>query len=495
VPGLRHPLDVLSRLSPPPALTGHLPPSPPPNGERGRGGAFVPPLAGAAIAFALVASTLLRRSDALLLPAYDTAFFQQVAWNLGHGRGFVSDFFPASFLGLHFSPLLALPAALELAWPDARMLALLHAAAIAATAPAAFLLLGELVPNRWLAAALAAPVPLWAALQQAAWAGFHPEAIALPLVLLAAWAGLTGRTAACWGLALAALTAREDQAYAVAVVGALLWSHGPSRRQGAAVGLVAVAWGALVSWAVMPALRGGVESQLEPYYQWLRTASPGAVALALANPAGWLAFAGLVAGLAALPLLRPGWLALALPPLAADLLSAHHPQPELRLQYALPLVVPLLVAAGLGARSLPLSQGEVARQRRRGLPLALPAGAVAAFAAPALLVGLLAGPLLAPGAGAGPPALGRLLACTATLPALAPVAADDDAAAPLASRPALRLTPEAEPGDWVVVDRQGHLPSYVWLPDRDRALAALPGQGRRLRCDDGRFQVWGPAGA
>ena len=459
MPGLRHPLDVLS-------LRSH--------------GVLAPPLAGAALAFALAATTLLRRTDALLLPAYDTAFFQQVVWNLGHGRGFVSDFFPASFLGLHFSPLLALPAALELAWPDARMLALLHAAAIAATAPAAFLLLGELVPSRWLAAALAAPVPLWAALQQAAWAGFHPEALALPLVLLAGWAGLSGRTAACWGLALAALTAREDQAYAVAVVGALLWFHGPSRRQGAALALVAVAWGALANWVVMPALRGGVESQLEPYYRWLRIASPGAVALALANPAGWLAFAGLVAGLAGLPLLRPGWLALALPPLAADLLSAHHPQPELRLQYALPLVVPLLVAAGLGARSL---------------PSALPAAAVAAFAAPALLIAVLAGPLLAPGAGVGPPALGRLRACTAAVPPLGPVAADDDAAAPLASRPTLRLTPAAQPGDWVVVDRQGHQASYVWQPDRERVLAALPHQGRRLRCDDGRFRLWGPAGA
>src|SRR5215467_1817223 len=133
LPRVWHPLDVLSAALRPGVL----------------------PLAAAIAAAALYGWTLLSRADALLLPAYDTAFFQQVVWNIGHGRGFASDFFPASFLGLHFSPLL--------------------------------LLLGELVANRWLAAALAAPVPLWAALQQAAWAGFHPEALALPLVLLAGW--------------------------------------------------------------------------------------------------------------------------------------------------------------------------------------------------------------------------------------------------------------------------------------------------------------------
>src|SRR5262249_46386784 len=150
-----------------------------------------------------------------------TAFFEQLVWNLGHGRGLTSGYFAGSFLGLHFEPVLALPAALELAWPDARLLALLHAAALAAAAPSAFLLLRALLagpPGADLAAAaLAAPLPLWLALQWAARAGFHPEAIALPLALLAGWAGLRGRWRLCWACAVVALLAKEDQAYAVAV--------------------------------------------------------------------------------------------------------------------------------------------------------------------------------------------------------------------------------------------------------------------------------------
>jgi uncharacterized membrane protein len=458
--GLRHPLDVLT----------------------GRAAAL--PLAAAGLAFALFAWTLLQRAAALQLPAYDTAFFEQLVWNLGHGRGLVSGFFAGGFLGLHFAPLLALPAALELAWPDARLLALLHAAALASAAPAAFLLLRALLAGRpgadLAAAVLAAPLPFWLALQEAARAGFHTEALALPLVLVAGWAGLRGRPWLCWACALAALAAKEDQAYAVGVIGALLAVHGPSRRQGIALAVVAVAWAAALELLVMPALLGPVASDVQSYYQWLHHPTAARVLAAVTAPAGWLAFAAMVAATAGLPLLRPAWLALALPPLLGDLLSAHSPQPELHLQYALPLVVPVLVAGGVGARRL--------------LDRPRPAAALVALALPALVVGAAFGPLLGQRPAPAAPALGRLLACTSALPAAAPVAVDDDTAAPLAARPLEKPLTYVGPSDWVVVDRAGPLPSYVNAPARAQHLAALPAEGRRLACDDGRFQLWSPAG-
>src|SRR5262249_56918396 len=96
------------------------------------------PLAAAAAAATLFGWTLLSRADALLLPAYDTAFFQQVVWNIGHGGGFSSSFFPANFLGLHFEPLLALPALLERLLPGAPLPRPLNALAPGARAPAAY---------------------------------------------------------------------------------------------------------------------------------------------------------------------------------------------------------------------------------------------------------------------------------------------------------------------------------------------------------------------
>lgn len=469
LPGLRHALDVLTR-SPGAA-----------------------PAASAFLGFALIAWLLLRRTDDLRLPAYDTAFFEQLVWNLGHGRGLSSGFFAGGFLGLHFSPLLALPAALEMAWPDARALALLHAAALALAAPAAYALLRALLDGRpcaaGVAAALAAPLPLWLAVQDAGEAGFHTESLALPLALVAGWAGLRGRPAVMWACGLAALGAKEDQAYAVAVIGLLVAAHGAVRRHGVALAAAAAAWGAVLVVAVMPAILGPVVSDVASYYAWLPHATLAQLAAAVVRPAGWLALAAMVAGMAGLPLLRPAWLALALPPLLGDLLSAHDPQPRLELQYALPLVVPVLVAGGLGARRLLDVLG----------PRRLPAAAVAALALPALAIGTQ-GPVLAgASAGAGAPvaasARGRLLACAATLPASAPVAADDAVAAALAARPVERPLTWARPADWVVVDRSGRVPAYVDGAARARVLAALPGERRTLVCDDGRFQLWAPAGA
>jgi hypothetical protein len=119
----------------------------------------------------------------------------------------------------------------------------------------------------------------------------------------------------------------------------------------------------------------------------------------------------------------------------------------------------------------------------------------AALALPPLVVGALSGPVLSQhGTGASPQAASRLERCTSALPAMAPVATDDSAASPLASRPALRLLGQARAGDFVVVDRAGRVPSYIVTAERDRVLAGLAGE-RRLLCDDGRFQLWSPAAA
>jgi hypothetical protein len=463
------------------------------------------PAGAAVLMFGLIAVSLLRRAQALDLPAYDSAFFEQVVWNLGHGRGFwAPGFYPADFLSLHFSPLIALPALFELAWPDPRLLILLHALALAASAPAAFLFLRRLLAGQprgdWVAAALAAPLPFWPALQEAARAGFHTEALALPLVLLAAWAGLGGRLWLCSGLTLAVLAAREDQVYAVAVVGLLLFFHGPSKRFGATILVAAVAWGLLTEMVVMPGLRGGVVSQVDDYYRWLQTASPGALATALLAPAGWIAFGAMVLGMAGLPLLRPGWLALALPPLGADLLSSHQPQPQLLFQYGQPLVVPLLVAGGLGASRLlrrapafrlPARPPEWPTRERRPRPWP-PGWAIVGVALIPLLLGFAFGPLAHP---LQPPstAMERLLACTSRLPAGAPLAADDAAALALSARPLLKLSTEAGPADFVLVDREGRVPAYVDTRRRLGVLAGLPAGGRRVLCDDGLFQLWSPA--
>ncbi|HEX6348559.1 MAG TPA: DUF2079 domain-containing protein [Candidatus Dormibacteraeota bacterium] len=426
---------------------------------------------------------LLRRDASLTTFGYDQAFFQQVVWNLDHGRWFVSSFNQGSFLGLHFEPLLVLPAALELAWPDPRVLSLLAAAALAGLVPSTFLFLRALSGRAGLAAALAIPLPLWPAVQESTRANFHPETIGICAALLAGWAGLGGRTAVCWTLALVAVSAKEDQAWTVLVVGLALAVVPASRRLGRRLAAFGLGYGVLIAGVVMPILRHGHYVDTDTYYRWLASASPASLLHALSFPAGWLAALVMVACAGGLPLLRPVWLLLALPPLAADLLSAHGPQPFLQLQYALPLLVPILTAAGQALRGLP------EQVTAPGLALT-PVLALA----PALL-GLTLGSLPPgpanpdPAAFQRPPALARLQACTSLLPAAAPVAADDPLTPRLASRPSIRELTGAQEDDYLVIDRQAVLPAYVKIAERDRVLAEA---GRPLLCDDGRFRVLGP---
>lgn len=434
----------------------------------------------AVLSGALSGTLLLARDAGLATFGYDQAFFQQLVWNLDHGRWFVSSFTSGSFLGLHFSPLLVVPAAVELLWADPRALSLLAALSIAAFGPSAFLLLRAMGVRPGLAAALAAPLPLWPAAQQAVRAGFHPETLGIDLTLLAGAAGLRGRPLPCVALAVLALCAREDQAWNVLVIGLVLATSPGARRLGSALAVAAVAWGATIAGVVMPALRAGRAVDTDSYYRWLQGASVADVVHALAQPRGWLAAGAMVACAGCLPLLRPAWLALALPPFLADLLSAHAPQPSLGLQYALPLIVPVLVAAGAAARAPNPLRGQAALA-----------------ALPALAIALVTGPL-PPAIGADPrpfqrpPALAALERCAAAIPADAPVAADDTLTVRLASRPVIRELTGAAPGDSVVVDRQAPPPGYVTARARAGALAGLRSDGRPVLCDDGRFVVMGP---
>lgn len=463
---MRHPLDVLS-------------------GRLARPGLAVL-LAGAAAA-TWYGCVLARRQGMLLARAYDQAFFQAVVWNAGHGGGFRSGYWPASFLGLHFSPVLALPAAIELVWADPRVLSALHALAIGAVAPAAYLLLTAMLPEapaaRPLAAAVSAALPLSLLLQRAVVAEFHPEAIGVVAALLAGWAGLRGRHGAMAALALLALCAREDLAYAVLVVGLALVGLG---RRAAGLGLAAGAglWAVAVAGVVMPALRAGTDSQLSGYYAWLPGAQPAQVLTALAQPAGWLAVLAAVAGLCGLPLLRPAWLLAALPPLAGDLLSRHDPQPLLELQYGLPLVVPLVVAAGFGARALLASRWTIGP--RAAWLAGLPALALAMLGPPAVRGWVPAS--------AVPGTLVAVRSCAAAAPPAAPFAADDAAAAAVAARP--RLVDIGQAGDrtWLLVDRTGDQPAYVDRARRSRVLSSLPGGRRLVGCAGQRFELWSPVG-
>ncbi len=375
-----------------------------------------------------------------------------------------------------------------------------------------------------LAAVLAIGIPLWGTIQDVIRADFHPETAGIALALLAGWAGLTKRHRAMWALALLALATREDVGYAVAVVGlaVAVRGRGSTRRQGRFLVLVAAAWAIAAFGLVMPAIRDGAGADTDRYYAWLggglavllapfeRTA---AVVAHIARATPWLAAAGMVVALLGLPLVRPRWLLLALPPMAAALLSANDFQANLRLQYGLILVVPLIVAAGFGGRRV-LAVAE--RRWRRG-PRRRPRDAPGRGAPDSQtrrLAPLLALLLIIPAAvgawvqgsippfdmsdpafAARPARLDGLELAAAIVPAEAILAADEGLVAPLAARTDIRRLmagPVPPANAYVVMDRTPWSPTLRARNRHDKMLASLLAGDRAVLVDDGEFIVWAP---
>jgi uncharacterized membrane protein len=456
-------------------------------------------LISALVAFAWILDTQLRRLYGLTAPSWDLGQDQQIIWSLANGHGWATSYQNGeNFLGQHLELIFLPIAALERFWASPVVPLIFAAAGLAATAPAAYLFLRTLLPEHpgriWLALALAAPIPFWAATQQAASDQFHPEDLALALAMLAGWAGLRGRKAVLWTLVLLVLSCKEDQTYTAFVIGLLVWRFGSPKMKGSGRGIMffAAAWLLIGSGVVQQIVRNGGYSPAG-YYTFFIHPSLAFVAGTVLRPDPWLVVAGLLVSLLGLPLLAPRWLLLLVAPLAANLLSNHDPQERLQLHYVLLIMFPLIAAAGVGGRRL---------LERRTIPAWLPSPALLAGAAPALILGFSTG-ALPPSLGADqwlytrPPAVAKLLVATRVIPNGAPVYADDGAAVWLTDRTEITTIPDQlAPDRYVVIDRQDWYHQGDPTPSRSRAdvIARILATNRHLLVDDGRFQVWSPAG-
>ena len=398
------------------------------------------PMLAAAIAFPWILYTDLQRMYGLTTSG-DVAHYQHFVWTITQGDW-------------HHLELILFPiAGIELLWPSPILLAILSAAALAATAPTAYLFFRAILPaelkaSLWLAIALAAPIPFWAATQQAASDVFHPDNLALPFALAAAWAALRGKRALMWSFVVLTLACGENQAYSVLVLAFLTRSYAAPeiKKHWRLVFYVAI------FWFLMNAIL------VHPHF------NPALPAL--------VTTAGIVASMFGLPLVAPRWLVLAIPPFLA---TAFDPN------YVLLSMFPLMVAGVIGARRAPSIR---------------PALAIV-IALAALIIGWGTGQvppaLLASDSDYNQPnAVAQLQTAAAVIPKDAPVNADASLEAWLANRPTINDFPnELDPGDYVLIDIQAANTSSA---QRLAALGALPTSGRRLLYDDGRFQVWSPVG-
>ncbi|MBA2701428.1 MAG: DUF2079 domain-containing protein, partial [Chloroflexi bacterium] len=181
------------------------------------------------------------------------------------------------------------------------------------------------------------------------------------------------------------------------------------------------------------------------------------------------------------------------------------PQHQIGLQYGLLLIVPAVVASSLGARRALAWWSIRHRRRTRTSRSARLAPSVAIAACVGLVVCLavwtaFAGGSVPPFSSAGsrfwnrPAAIETVRAIAAGVPADAPLAVDWGMASALASRPHIEVLRNLTDDAWVLIDGDPYVSgSFSWA-DRTSLVLSLPGSGRPLLHDDGRFTLWGPLG-
>lgn len=309
-----------------------------------------------------------------LTGAFDLGAFGQVLWLISRGETPFSTVIGAHILGDHASFLFYPLALLYVVLPDVRALLALQSVVVALGAVPLYLL-GRQRGRPWLGLAAGIAFLLHPATLNLALFDFHPGAVAGTLLLFVICGVETNRPRLSLVLATLVLAGKESFAGTIAAAG--LWLAGRGERaRGALLFLLSVATFFLATRLVVPHYSGREASVFLGRYARYGADELDVLKHLVTRPR--LLLGGLLQGgnveylwrllspFLLLPLLGPRFLALALPPLALNLLSSFPPQKSLEFHYDA-LVVPLLAAACLEGL---LTVDRTARRPIRGLVLA-----------------------------------------------------------------------------------------------------------------------------
>lgn len=109
----------------------------------------------------------------------------------------------------------------------------------------------RIVGSRWPGVILAAALLAHPSMQFLSWEYFHPETFAIGPIILAYWAGRTGRWKLFWVMAILAMSTKEDITFVFLVMGFVLMRRKEIRR-GAILSGVALAWYLAVTKVLIP---------------------------------------------------------------------------------------------------------------------------------------------------------------------------------------------------------------------------------------------------
>jgi uncharacterized membrane protein len=399
----------------------------------------------------------------------------QAVWSTAHGQPLEITNLQGeqvSRLASHVDPLLAVFAPLWLVWPSPSLLLVAQAIAVAAGAVPVFWLARKRLASELAAVCFALAYLLYAPVQWLTLDDFHAVALACPLLLFAFWYLDEGRLPAFVAFATAAALAKEEIGFAVAAMG--LW-YVISRRRfrvGGAIAVLGTAWSIVVIGVVIPAA-GDDGSDFYGRYDEVGGSPSGIVKTAFTDPIrllevafderGMEYLAELILPLAALSLLAPAALLLALPELAVNLLSSTVTQTSIHYHYTAGVVPGLVVASALGG----------ARLARRRPWLRVPLGVLVAAAA--FAGGIWLGPVPDRIDDYNRTTHDRIAAeALAVVSAREPVSATNTLGAHLSERRRVFSFPLVREADWIAIDEQRpSLGDRLNPPEAPARIAAL----------------------
>ena len=423
---------------------------------------------------------------------FDLGNAVQAVWSTAHGDVLsVTALSGAqiSRLGAHFEPILVLFAPLWWVWPDASLLLVCQAGAIAVGAVPVYLFGRKHLDSDWAAAGFALAYLLYPATQWLALDDFHAVALATPLLLWAFWFLDEGRLVPFAALALAACLTKEQIGLVVAAMG-LWYMLRPGRRwAGTAIAAGGLAATVVAFAVVIPHYSISGSSRFEGRYSAIGGSPSGILETAVTDPGTIVSavtqgrdaayLADLLLPLLALPLLAPLAALTAAPDIALSLLSDTRTQTSIHFHYTAGAIPGLMVAAVLGAARLGRRYAWARRPEGRAIVVST------------LVAGIVLGPLpvwshvpLGSDLGAREHVGGRHARiaerAVRLIPPDAPVSATNGLGAHLSERRRVFSFPVLGEAQWVAVDLER--PSYRDQLEHEaevrRAVAALRADGR-----------------
>jgi uncharacterized membrane protein len=288
--------------------------------------------------------------------AMDLSYFDQAAYLISQGQVPIVSFWGYHFLGGHADWIVYGLSLLYRIYPSVYWLLGVQAIALSAGGLVAWKLAQQAGLTKPWSNTLAAVYLLQPLVFNVNLFDFHPEVIAVPLILTAVWAARAERLVVFTLAIVLALGCRDSLALNVAGLG--IWLLITKHRGTGAIALtLGCLWFYLATQWVIPSFRsGGVES-IARYAEFGDSIS-GILASVVLKPGLWvgrimtgdnlfyllllfLPWAwGLKFGRALLPLLP------AVPTIAINLITIYYPQKDIVHQYSLP-VIPFLWLAGL----------------------------------------------------------------------------------------------------------------------------------------------------